>query len=109
MTKTGHGRNDCSGLTFLPNTMLSKTMATFYPPVDPVVREALEIAMDERTGQVYPFSETGRVCALIILKEWEAGNRHRIWLANTAITAIEARTPAAQSIPITVTGSIRGH
>jgi hypothetical protein len=81
-----------------------------YPPLDPVVSEALQIAMDflERTGQAHPFSETGRICALIILKEWGAGKRHRIWLANKAIVAIEqARTPIAVDVPITVMGTVR--
>jgi hypothetical protein len=34
-----------------------------YPPLDPVVGEALQIAMNflECTGQAHPFPETGRI------------------------------------------------
>jgi hypothetical protein len=76
---------------------------------DPVLQQALDIAMDylECTGQAYPYSETERLCALTILNEWHSGKRHRIWLANKAITAIEQATGPAENIPITVLGPVR--
>jgi hypothetical protein len=77
---------------------------------DPALQQALDIAMDylEYTGQSFPYSETERVCALTILNEWHSGKRHRIWLANKAIVAIEqAMKPAPQSLPITVLGPVR--
>ena len=58
---------------------------------DLVLEEALDIALDylERTGQAFPFSETQRKCAHVILDKWRAGGKHRIKLANYAIVAIE--------------------
>jgi hypothetical protein len=81
------------------------------PQSDPVIREALTIAIDylDRTGQAGSISEIARVCALIILQEWQAGRRHRIWLANKAITTIEGRTSAPQSATSMASGSMRGH
>ena len=58
---------------------------------DLVLEEALDIALDylERTGQAFPFSETQRQCAHVILDRWRAGVKPRIKLANYAIVAIE--------------------
>jgi hypothetical protein len=62
---------------------------------DVTLQEALDIALDylEVTGQAFPYSETERTCAQIILMTWKAGIRHRIKLANYAIVAIEQKKP----------------
>jgi hypothetical protein len=64
-----------------------------WPPdeEDPVLEEALDIAMDylEITGQAFPFSQIQRICAGTILSSWRDGTKHRIRLANDAIVAIE--------------------
>jgi hypothetical protein len=62
---------------------------------------ALDVALDylERTGQAFPFSETQRICALLILKSWRAGTRHRIRLANDAIKAIEKQEKPPEEMP----------
>jgi hypothetical protein len=68
---------------------------------DLVLEEALDIALDylERTGQAFPFSETQRKCAHIILEKWRAGVRHRVKLANYAIVAIEqGPTPTQETL-----------
>jgi hypothetical protein len=67
---------------------------------DEVLQDALDIALDylEFTRQAYPFSEVERACASVILEAWKAGTRHRIRLANYAITTIE-RTKAAPRLP----------
>jgi hypothetical protein len=59
--------------------------------VGSVPGEALAIALNylELTRQAYPYSETRWKCAQVIADEWNAGKRHRIWLANKAIVAIE--------------------
>jgi hypothetical protein len=66
-----------------------------WPPdeEDPVLEEALDIAMDylEFTKQAYPFSEVQQICARTILSSWREGTKHRIRLANDAINAIEKR------------------
>ena len=69
---------------------------TYQWPVlvsDSVVQEAFDIALDylERTGQAYPYSETQHICAEIIFREWNEGRRHRVWLANKAIVAVESK------------------
>ncbi|MET3840583.1 hypothetical protein ABIE49_002661 [Bradyrhizobium sp. OAE829] len=66
---------------------------------DPVLQSSLDIALAylEATRQAYPYSMTEAVCARIILDEWLAANRkcrHRIWLANKAIVAIESKQSA---------------
>jgi hypothetical protein len=65
---------------------------------DLVLEEALDIALDylECTGQAFPFSETQRQCAHVILDKWRAGVKHRIKLANYAIVAIEQNHAPAQ-------------
>jgi len=59
--------------------------------VGSVPGEALAIALQylELTKQAYPYSEIRWTCAQVIADEWNAGKRHRIWLANKAIAAIE--------------------
>jgi len=59
--------------------------------VGSVPEEALAIALQylELTKQAYPYSEIRWKCAQVIVDEWNAGKRHRIWLANKAIVAIE--------------------
>jgi hypothetical protein len=61
---------------------------------DSSLGDALEIALDylEYTGQAFPFSETQRACAHVILEKWRAGVRHPIRLANYAIVAAERGT-----------------
>jgi hypothetical protein len=53
--------------------------------------EALDIALDylEYSGQAFPYSETQRTCAHVIMEKWRAGVRHPIRLANYAIVAVE--------------------
>lgn len=65
------------------------------PNADLRLQEALDIALDylERTGQAYPFSETERACAYVILDAWRAGVRHPIRLANYGIVATGKRKP----------------
>jgi hypothetical protein len=72
-----------------------------WPLVETDLEEALGIAMDylEITGRAYPFSETQRTCANVILKNWRAGTRHRIRLANDAINAIEKQPTPAEADP----------
>jgi hypothetical protein len=62
---------------------------------------ALDVALDylERTGQAFPFSEALQTGALVILKSWQAGTRHRIRLANDAIKAIERKEKPPQEMP----------
>jgi len=62
---------------------------------DVELQEALEIATDylEYTGQAFPFTETERACAYVILSSWKSGTRHPIKLANYAIVAIEQKRP----------------
>ena len=62
--------------------------------VDPVLQEALDIAMDylEYTGQAFPYPETQKICANTILESWWDGEDHKIRLANYAIVAVERKT-----------------
>jgi hypothetical protein len=68
---------------------------------DSSLEEALEIALDylEYTGNAFPFSETQRRCANVILDKWRAGVRHPIRLANYAIVSVEQR-PQKANIPL---------
>ena len=82
----------------------------FLVPKSPVLQEALAIAMNylECTRQAYPYSETERICVYAIYNEWKTGRRHRIWLSNKAIVAIEQakqESRTIQVIPITSSGS----
>lgn len=58
---------------------------------DYVMDDALYIAMDylRRTGQVESFAQVDRAVATAIVRAWRNGERHRIKLANAAITAVE--------------------
>jgi hypothetical protein len=58
---------------------------------DVTLQEALDIALYylECTGQAFPFWQTERACAQIILMQWRTGTRHKIKLANYAIVAVE--------------------
>jgi hypothetical protein len=63
-----------------------------YPwPVDCVMDEALEIAMNylSRTGQTDNFMAVQNAAAEGIMAAWQGGVRHKIRLANYAIRAIE--------------------
>jgi hypothetical protein len=64
-----------------------------WPVSDPVLQEALDIALDylEKTEQPIAFRETQWVCAGVIWEAWKCGTRHRIKLANHAIVAIESQ------------------
>jgi len=80
-------------------------MTFMAPPamVDTTAHEALAIAMAylESTGQSYPYSEVRCRCANIIQDEWNAGRRHRIWLANKAIVELEkTRQAGGTQVPI---------
>jgi hypothetical protein len=73
-----------------------------WPLSDPVLQEALDIALDylEFTGRATPFIQTQWICANAILATWNNGERHRIRLANCAIAAIEnGRFAAAAMCP----------
>jgi hypothetical protein len=77
---------------------------------DSVVQEAFDIALDylEGSGQAYPYSETQHICTKIIFDEWNEGKRHRVWLANKAIVAVENKhRPIEAAASITVLGSTR--
>jgi hypothetical protein len=79
---------------------------------DPVLQSALDIAMGylKRREQAAPYLKTEVTCARIILRDWRAGKRSAIWLANAAIAVVEKEREAAQSKNMTLTaGSIRAH
>jgi hypothetical protein len=67
---------------------------------DLVLEEALNIALDylELTGQAFPFTETQRICAHVILEAWRSGVKHRIKLANYAIVALNGKPSPLQSL-----------
>jgi hypothetical protein len=68
-----------------------------YPwPVDYVMNEALEIAMNylSRTGQTDNFMAVQNAAAEAIMAAWQGGVRHKIRLADYAIRAVE--TSAAE-------------
>jgi hypothetical protein len=64
-----------------------------YP--DPVLNEALEIALDylQGTGQVEPRDGAEHLVAASILSAWSGGMTHRIRLANAGIRAVEQKAP----------------
>ena len=74
------------------------------------LEDALDIAMDylERTGQSFPLPQTERFCGQVIFEEWATGRRHRVWLANRAIGAVEQARKAnwfrILHEPVTVSG-----
>jgi hypothetical protein len=68
--------------------------ASMYPwPVDCVMDEALEIAMNyfSHTGQADNFMAVQNAAAESITAAWQGGVRHKIKLANCAIRAVEMR------------------
>jgi len=76
---------------------------------DPILQASLDIALNclEATKQAYPYSMTEEVCARITLDEWLVGGRkcrHRIWLANRAIVAIETNQQLPGPIAIRAVG-----
>jgi hypothetical protein len=72
-----------------------------WPVTDPVLQDALEIALDylEYTGRAVPFIQTQWICANAILVAWNSGERQRIKLANCAILAIESEKGPFASMP----------
>jgi hypothetical protein len=56
-----------------------------------VMQKSLAIAMHYllKTGQAYPLSQIRHFCAEVMYREWNAGRRHPVWLANKAIGALE--------------------
>jgi phosphopantetheinyl transferase (holo-ACP synthase) len=71
-------------------------------PVDSVMDEALEIAMNylSRTGQTVNFMAIQNAAAEAIIAAWQGGARHKIRLANCAIRAVESSAPEpAQNVP----------
>jgi len=58
---------------------------------DYVLDDALDIALNylDRTGQAVRFQEAQSKAAMAIAMAWKRGVRHRIKLANIAITAVE--------------------
>jgi hypothetical protein len=85
------------------------TYSWFIDSCDPALQESLDIAIQylELTGQAFPYSETERRCAEIIVEEWRVGRRHRIWLANKAIVSVEQRQRPTQAAGVTVLSSAR--
>jgi hypothetical protein len=73
-----------------------------YPwPVDCVMDEALEIAMNylSRTGQAVNFMAVQNAAAKAIIAAWQGGVRHKIKLANCAIRAVETSAEEPQNVP----------
>jgi len=60
---------------------------------DFVMNDALDIALYylDRTGQAVRFQEAQSKAAMAIAVAWKGGVRHRIRLANIAITAVERK------------------
>jgi hypothetical protein len=90
---------------------MSSMPYSFPSASDPVLQKALDITLDylEFTGQAFPFAQTERLCALTILNEWHAGNRHVIWLVNKAIVTVEEATkPCARSVQLRLSGRRAG-
>jgi hypothetical protein len=56
-----------------------------------VLDDALDIAMRylSQTGQADDYTNVERIAASAILTSWRGGARHRIYLANKAIVAVE--------------------
>jgi hypothetical protein len=76
---------------------------------DPVLQSSLDIALDYLglTKQGYDFSTTEVACARVILDQWLVGgrrNRHRVWLANKAIVAVETKQPMLPPVAIRAAG-----
>jgi hypothetical protein len=96
---------------FYPPICRMIPMSYLFPiPQVPALEDALDIAMDylERTGQAFPLSQTERFCGQVIFEEWATGRRHRVWLANRAIGAVEQARKAnwfrILHEPVTVSG-----
>ena len=69
---------------------------------DYVMDEALDIAMNylSRTDQSFDFRLVQTVAAKAIIAAWQSGARHKIRLANCAITAVERSTSeSADKVP----------
>jgi hypothetical protein len=58
---------------------------------DPILNDALRIAMDylSGTGQAENYTEVQRAAAKAILTAWRKGVTHRIRLSNAAIVAVQ--------------------
>jgi hypothetical protein len=69
------------------------------PHPDPVLNEALDIALDylEATGQVKVEDDTKHTVAGAVLQSWLDGTRHKIRLANEGIVAAQ-RAKAQQAV-----------
>lgn len=91
--------------------MSERTLFTPCPNgIDPVLQEAFDIALDylEFTGQAFPLMATQEECGRVIVDEWVRGKKHRIWLANKAIEAIERKQrPIVTTGPIITIGPVR--
>jgi hypothetical protein len=61
------------------------------PHPDPVLDEALDIALDylEATGQVKAGDDTQHLVAWSVLAAWLEGTRHKIRLANVGILVVQ--------------------
>lgn len=73
-----------------------------YPwPVDDVMNEALEIAMNylSRTGKAVKFMAVQNAAAEAIIAAWQGGVRHKIRLANYAIRAVETGAAEPAQVP----------
>jgi hypothetical protein len=76
--------------------------ASMYPwPVDDVMNEALEIAMNylSRTDQAVKFLAVQNLAVEAIIAAWRGGVRHKIKLANCAIRAVETSAAEPAQVP----------
>jgi hypothetical protein len=67
---------------------------------DVVLSDALEIAMRylSQSGQADDYTKVERIAASAILASWRNGARHRIYLANKAIVAVEQASQPPASV-----------
>ena len=74
------------------------TYAWPLPDPNPVLQEALDIALDylEATGQAKIGDDTQHVVASAVLTAWLQGTRHRIQLANVGIVGVQRATGRTQ-------------
>jgi hypothetical protein len=96
----GRERNDFGPMAFLRLDYLYG--ASMYPwPVDDVMNEALEIAMNylSRTDQAGKFMAVQNVAVEAIISAWQGGVRHKIRLANCAIRVVETRVAEPAQVP----------
>jgi hypothetical protein len=97
---TGRERNVFAAPAFLIS--YKKCGALMYPwPVDCVMDEALEIAMNylSRTGRAVYFMAVQNAAAEAIMAAWQGGVMHKIKLANCAIRVVERSAAEPVQVP----------